>query len=146
MSCSRSGRFVLLSVSEVPLLQTSLWQSTSLLFSHLAQLQQLPTVFLLKSRRRVQGVSCSSCLAHKCRQHFFAALAMKGKQSNIERRRRKTAPANKMYTTVIIHYPCQMLWPGLPVRPGAWHANCTGLGYSLGIAFASVACSARCVY
>lgn len=42
-----------------------------------------------------------------------AAAATKGKQSNIERRRRQTAPANKIYTTVIIHYPCQMLWPGL---------------------------------
>lgn len=42
-----------------------------------------------------------------------AAAATKGKQSNIERRRRQTAPAYKIYTTVIIHYPCQMLWPGL---------------------------------
>lgn len=42
-----------------------------------------------------------------------AAAATKGKQSNIECRRRQTAPANKIYTTVIIHYPCQMLWPGL---------------------------------
>jgi len=36
----------------------------------------------------------------------------KGKQSNIEHRRRQTAPANKIYTTVIIHYPCQMLGLG----------------------------------
>lgn len=61
----------------------------------------------------------------------------KGKQSNIERRRRKTAPANKIYTTVIIHYPCQMLWPAMPgLVPCKLHG--------IGIQFGSCVCF-RCV-
>lgn len=84
---------------------------------------------------------CSTHVARCCQLQSTAAT--KGKQSNIERRRRQTAPANKIYTTVIIHYPCprcfaqscslpcKLLWIGIQFGNCVCFRPCHCLGLLL---------------
>lgn len=93
--------------------------------------------FLLAPEERSCLVPCAAAWRTNVGNTFLQHSQRKGKQSNIERRRRKTAPANKIYTTVIIHYPCQMLWPAMPgLVPCKLHG--------IGIQFGSCVCF-RCV-